>query len=413
MKKICFLRFISLDETIGYTETLDLINYLAQKSSNKIFFICLKGIKKSVNYKFTHNYVSIYESPSLRSLTGKNKFTTLVDLFLYSFFSLFVLMKIRFKERIDVIHYYPESSFTIFLYKCFYSNICYILDVRKPILVQAEEMESNRCIKQFIHIIYSILEKISISVSDLIVSITKGVKIYLEKRMKGYKLKKKQIFTLPCSVDLSIFKISESDDNNLSKLKQEFKIKSDSKILLYLGSGSKVRDFDKILRIFDKLIRVGYDLTLLIIGDLDYKLKKYCEKLKISSYIREKKVKHNNVPMYIRLADICLSYLPDLPTFKYSCPLKILEYMAMKKPVIATNIYAHKMLIKNKLTGILTECNEEDFMNAIKDLIKYPEKAKKLGENARAFIEKRYTLELIGSLYESFLIKCKKLKENF
>ena len=50
---------------------------------------------------------------------------------------------------------------------------------------------------------------------------------------------------------------------------------------------------------------------------------------------------YEQIPMHLRNADCCICPLPDRKEWQMSSPLKIFEYMASAKPIIATPIKAH------------------------------------------------------------------------
>jgi glycosyltransferase involved in cell wall biosynthesis len=63
-------------------------------------------------------------------------------------------------------------------------------------------------------------------------------------------------------------------------------------------------------------------------------------------------VSHLDVPAYISMSDVCLITLPDHPYWRYQCPLKLLEYLAMGKAVIVSDIPAHRSIIGWEKCGI-------------------------------------------------------------
>jgi glycosyltransferase involved in cell wall biosynthesis len=63
-------------------------------------------------------------------------------------------------------------------------------------------------------------------------------------------------------------------------------------------------------------------------------------------------VDYNEVPKYISICDVGIVPLPNIPDWRYQSPLKLVEYLAMKKPVIATDIPANRELIANNECGI-------------------------------------------------------------
>ena len=354
--RICFLRFISLDTTIGYTETLDLINYMSSKG-HKIFFIIIKSSKTANPRDYFDENVKIYEIPALKIDFGKKIISKTINFFIYTLFSIFLLIKLQIKEKLDIIHFYPETTIPIFILSKFFKKIRFVLDLRKPTLIQSreltdiqsEELELNRKLIPIIINFYTILEKMSLFSADGIISITEGVQNYIKMKLTMYKIVIEESMILPCSVNLKIFKkgIKSSTD-----FKNTINIKEDDRVLLYLGSVSVGREFQKVLKILGDILKDKKHIKFLILGKIDPKLNNLIDELKLRPYVIVKYVPHHLIADYIKIADICLSYIPDTPTFRYSCPLKVLEYMAMEKPVVATNIDAHRNLIKNEFKNI-------------------------------------------------------------
>jgi len=402
---ICYLRYVSLDYTIGYTETLNLINYMSNKKYN-IYFIVMKRNNKKHNL-YVNNHVFFYETPSLKFSNNNIKIIKFVNFLIYNIFSLFYLIKIHGIRKIDYIHYYPENI-SVPIFSMFFKNIKFILDIRKPTLVQIKELESDYKFINFLILIYNLLENISLKISHGIIVITKGVKFYIKQKISALNLSEKfknKIVTIPSIVDLNHFK-PVHNIKYINYLKKKYKINDQEKIILYMGSISKARDFHKVLLSIYIIIKKGYKIKFLILGKIDKYFNSLINTLKLNSYIIIKYIPYDKIPYYIEMSDLCISYLPNSPTYKYSCPIKVLEYMAMEKPVIATNILAHSKIIKNNIQGILTNPNEYDFANSIVFFLDNINNAKILSKNSRKYLHK-YSQKVLGQKYEKFLISIK------
>ncbi len=72
--------------------------------------------------------------------------------------------------------------------------------------------------------------------------------------------------------------------------------------------------------------------------------------------------------------------------------VKILEAMAMQLPVVSTNVGAEGIGATPD-EGILIADNPDEFADKIVELIKNPEKARKIGSNARKFIQNNFSVE--------------------
>lgn len=93
-------------------------------------------------------------------------------------------------------------------------------------------------------------------------------------------------------------------------------------------------------------------------------------------------INHRDVPEYIHAMDIAVAPYPDLEKFYFS-PLKILEYMAAGKAVIATGIGQVRELIQHGKTGWLVPPNNPAaFLEAIWKLSRNRALRERLGQEA-------------------------------
>lgn len=79
------------------------------------------------------------------------------------------------------------------------------------------------------------------------------------------------------------------------------------------------------------------------------------------------------------------------PSLTEGMPLTVLEAMASQLPIIATRVAGTSELVTHNETGLLVEPgNVQQLGDAILRLASSPELAQRLGQNARAFIERYY-----------------------
>jgi len=103
-----------------------------------------------------------------------------------------------------------------------------------------------------------------------------------------------------------------------------------------------------------------------------------------------------DVREYLDKTRICISPIKS----GSGTSLKILEYMAMSKPVVSTSKGVRGLDIENK-KNILIADNPFDFANKIIWLIENPIEGKKIGARARKLIEERYKWNIISQKVES------------
>ncbi|HVR83092.1 MAG TPA: glycosyltransferase family 4 protein [Planctomycetota bacterium] len=106
------------------------------------------------------------------------------------------------------------------------------------------------------------------------------------------------------------------------------------------------------------------------------------------------RVAHDRVPDYIAAADVC-AYVLRAPhrQFGYS-PLKVFEYMASARPVVAaTDLPEIRSFINDEGIGVATGLEIDAFAGALADLLRDPDRSRRLGTLGRALAVSRFTWE--------------------
>jgi len=118
-------------------------------------------------------------------------------------------------------------------------------------------------------------------------------------------------------------------------------------------------------------------------------------------------VRHEEIPMHLKRADCCICPLPDRKEWQMSSPLKIFEYMASAKPIVATPIAAHSNVLDSCPFVVWTNGFDE---HAIADaMIRAYENRVTLAHAAAAapkIVRANYDWELIGRSFAEYLKSC-------
>ena len=116
------------------------------------------------------------------------------------------------------------------------------------------------------------------------------------------------------------------------------------------------------------------------------------------------------VPNFIAASDIGVSPVPPFSFYKLSSPIKMFEYMAMGKPVVANQeIPEHKEILEESGGGVLVSFTSEAFADAIIELLDSPEKAKEMGRWGREWVVKNRSYEILARQVEArylALVRC-------
>jgi glycosyltransferase involved in cell wall biosynthesis len=82
-------------------------------------------------------------------------------------------------------------------------------------------------------------------------------------------------------------------------------------------------------------------------------------------------------------------------------PNAVLEAMAARVPVVATDIGPHAQFIDHERTGFLSPVgNRADCTRLTDQLLSDPERARRVGEAARAFVGQQYSVERMADAYQ-------------
>jgi glycosyltransferase involved in cell wall biosynthesis len=146
----------------------------------------------------------------------------------------------------------------------------------------------------------------------------------------------------PSSVDIHVFDPS-SRERQAHRLQKELGLSTEI-VVLYHGSLSKGRGILETIEAFRILREEDVKARLMVLG---FGM--------TNDFLRHLKTEDNvvlcgpvpyvEVPNYIAACTVGIVPLPDHPWWRYQCPLKVLECLAMNKPLILSNIPAHRWIV--------------------------------------------------------------------
>ncbi len=175
--------------------------------------------------------------------------------------------------------------------------------------------------------------------------------------------------------------------------------------ILYVGDMGFHDGVDYLLRSIHCLIHdLGKNIfhcTLVGDGDAYKSLIAHAEELQINAYLTFTGwVDHSDVVSFLNGADICVAPEPSNSYNDRSTMIKIMEYMAGEKPIVAFDLPEHRVTADN--AAIYAKPNDElDFANHIVLLMDNPEQCKKIGKAGRKRIENK----LAWKFQQEYLLK--------
>ncbi len=170
-------------------------------------------------------------------------------------------------------------------------------------------------------------------------------------------------------------------------------LKADRRVIGYLGACDRMRRIDFIFEAFAKVLRSWPDAHLLIVGDAQEEAdKEWLRGVACSLGIENNLVITGWLPQgeaqaLISQAEICLALMAPDPLLDSTTPTKLVEYLALGKPVVANDHPDHQVVTQATSGGICTAFEVTAFAEAIEGLLRDPIAARKMGEQGRRGIE--------------------------
>jgi glycosyltransferase involved in cell wall biosynthesis len=189
----------------------------------------------------------------------------------------------------------------------------------------------------------------------------------------------------------------------VSLLKKKYNIKG--KMILYVGRiYSYQKGLDYLIRAIPIILSKETEIKFVMIGE-DYGSKasliKLAKKLKVEKYI----IFTGHIPYNELLKAYAAADVFVLPSIFEPFGIVLLEAMASKKPIVATNVGGIPEIVKNGKNGILVRPkNEEELADAILFLLSHEDQAKMMGINGYNMV-KNYSWELIAKKIENVYFK--------
>lgn len=183
---------------------------------------------------------------------------------------------------------------------------------------------------------------------------------------------------------------------------------SNSRVAIYVGTLGKARHLKMLIEAFAHVRTQRADIKLLIVGEGsdEESLRNLSTALGLAEdVVFVGQMPQSQVPDFIAAADIGISPVPPLWFYKLSSPIKMFEYMAMAKPVVANEeIPEHKEVLEESRAGILAPFTAEALAGAIIELLDNPEAAIEMGNRGREWVVSNRSYEVLARQLESRIL---------
>ena len=203
-----------------------------------------------------------------------------------------------------------------------------------------------------------------------------------------------KLVVLPCAADVDAFSArynSESVRKGLGLTTQP--------VVMWIGGFYPWHDLSLLLDSFALLIKQRPDARLVLVGDGQTRsvVEELIKQHQLGhAVIMTGKIAHSQVPEMLSIADVTVVPAPSLTASLggTGTPLKLFEYMAAGKAIVATALAEAAEVIQDGYNGVLVAPGDANkFAEATLKLINHPEERQRLGHNAREQAIRLYTWE--------------------
>ena len=362
----------------------------------KVSIISPKGRNATRSFE-NINGIDIYRYPTL--ILFKGRFAFIFEFANAIFWQIFLAIRIFIKKPFHIIHAAnpPDNIFIVALFFKLW-GVSYIFDHHDlaPELYLIRFAEK----KDILYKILLLHEKISCKLADAIISTNESYKRIVASR---HSVDPEKIFIVrndPIFSE-SLLKNKENDLGEKNKI-----------VILYLGTINPQDGVIILVQVIHYLVnnlnRKNFICSIIGSGDSLQLVKQTVKELKLEHFFNFKGFiyEKEKVKEYLYLSDICIEPAPDNELNKHSTFIKIMEYMAAAKPIVAFDLLETKYSANN--SAIFVEPGDIiGFAKAINKLIDDPQLRKRLGNSGQKKIKNELnwdkSMQNLKNIYCAFL----------
>jgi glycosyltransferase involved in cell wall biosynthesis len=285
--------------------------------------------------------------------------------------------------RYDVVHAHEEAVFFCLVFKIFFPSLHVVYDMHSSLPQQLKNFNFSG--NSWLRDIFTFLEKKSIEISDTVITICPDLETIIKKM--NVKTPTTLIENTLCG---PVRFMDEPDQNTEGPV--NWKSIAGRPVVLYTGTFEAYQGLPLLIEGAGCVVQQKPEVLFLIVGGLPdqvREVKDQASRLGLDSNIMfTGNLSPNIAKSYIRQADVLVS-----PRVKGSnTPLKIYEYLASGKPIVATRHPTHTQILTER-EAVLVECNAESMAQGILKVLNDAQLSQSIGQNARKLYEMRYGSE--------------------
>jgi glycosyltransferase involved in cell wall biosynthesis len=381
---LVWISFLILDIHLHKTSRIEILRHLAKRG----YDVYLIAVRSKERYNSKNAKIKVTPIPL--------RYIPVISWILFGFLTLFFVPFYLVKKKPNLIITEPSTPIFGFIWKPILSKLLgfkVILDIRSTPVTSSYRQKMQFNISVFA----------AKAMFDGMTTITKGMKKEVSRK---FNIDPKSIGLWSDAASTELFTPEKNIRYGL-ELRKKFGFYNKF-IFMYHGGLEYKRGIIECVKAMKIVSRKYPDVVLFLLGNgpAFHEITDLSEKIGVKNNVFvHSSVGYEEVPKYIAMSDVGVVPLLNIPIWRNQCPLKLLEYLAMKKTVIVTDIPANREIVEDKECGIyIPNSNPVTIAEAMEFAYKNKEKLKGWGELGRAIIIQKYSWDKAAEDLENYLL---------
>ena len=257
------------------------------------------------------------------------------------------------------------------------TNTPYVLTVDADLLLEADVMGQpitglRRQVAQW-------TARKTYELADQIITVSEPTK---ENLVQNWGVAADKITIIPNGVNVELFQ----QPVDKQAVCAEFGL-GEAPVLMFVGGFQRWHGLDKLLEALAEIVKTLPETRLLLVGDGPARpfVEEHIQRLALEKYVTITGfLPHARIPQLLAVADVVTVPYPQLPQEMWFSPLKLYEYMAAGKAIVASSAGQIKNVIRHNKNGVLvTPGDVADLAQACLYLLQNESERIRLGANAQ------------------------------
>ncbi len=256
---------------------------------------------------------------------------------------------------------------------------------------EEEKLKGQSVFRQIFAFCIEEAEMLATQCSDRIVSVTPQIANYL---IRQFHCRPDKVEVIGNGVNTKNFHPIQ-DQAVLAEWRRRLGIADEDVVVAFVGNLALWQGVDMLIESAFQLLSKGEKLKLLIVGEgvlKSFLMKKVLDSRYLREFIFTGMIKYENIPFLINITDICVApFISERNRKTGVSPLKVFEYMACGKPVVASRIEGLEF-IEEEGAGCLVELGDVIGLGkALEDLLRNTNKRIEMGRRGLEIAREKFS----------------------